>query len=581
MTLICPPGNLKISETIPPPNMTIASLADALIEAGCLTLQVDAERDWFEVMRHRLTQRQVALLYDHEGVRAYVNGESPRALGDEYEEIVEALLKASRIGKADFFGITLVDMRAEPLILDFVALVAHAVKRKYKAKVAVGNRILPAAAYAQLMRRYPCLDYGVYAGCGESALLEIVRDVVGAKADLFGTVVRRGDELRDYPDRAAQVPRVPRPRYDDRILERYKARDSEILANYDSDRPFAERLIRDDKQYLVVPYVFQFYCPRACAFCDNDNRVASIRKSPDQIIDELSGLKAKGVTGVYFVNSSFNNNYKLAEELCDKMIRSRLNLKWFDCANFTTIDEHLLDKMREAGAAKLAFGMESGSQRLLRYVKKGLNLDRAHKYLKYSHKIGIWNHIDVIAGLPTETKADIDATLETIDLVKDFVDVYTLNPFHLFQNSRFYREPEAFGIKILPSPPLEELNFFYPLERIVHRYSCRFDEIGGLAWADKDRQIVESTRAVAAKIDSLASFRVMGNEHLYLLMCLYDKLGHANKELIRKIVKVLTGKFKPYNLDYFLTDFRTSFRKDKDLRVLRPLEGSEFLGREC
>ena len=159
------------------------------------------------------------------------------------------------------------------------------------------------------------------------------------------------------------------------------------------------------------------------------------------------------------------------------------------------------------------------------------------------------------------------------------MDVYTLNPFHLFHNSRFYREPEAFGIKVLPSPPLGEMNFFYPAERIVHRFSYEFDEVGGLPWSQKDRQIVESTQTIAAKIDSLGSFRVMGNEHLYLLMCLYDKLGHANKGLIRKMVKVLTGKFKPYNLDHFLTDFRTSFRKDKDQRVLSPLAGSGFLGR--
>ena len=91
---------------------------------------------------------------------------------------------------------------------------------------------------------------------------------------------------------------------------------------------------------------------------------------------------------------------------------------------------------------------------------------------------------------------------------------------------------------------------------------------------------MESTRALAEKIYSVATYRVMGNEHVYLLNCLYDKLGHRNKKLIREMVKLLTMKFKPYNLDFFMDDFRTSFSKEKDLRIFYPLKGTTYLGTE-
>jgi len=578
ITLIYPPGEQKISEPIPPPNMTIAVLAGALIESGHEAFQIDAEKDWFDKIQYSLTKKQTALLYDKDSVGAYVNGKAAKELAVKYDRIRTLLLNGLAVKKSDLVGITLVDIRAEPLIINFCALVAHAVKKEFKAKTVIGYRGLPKEGFFYLMRRYPCFDYGVYAHWGEKAILEIVNDISGEKAALTGTVARKNGKLRNYPGDGARRPYAPRPHYEDHILERYKADDARIFSSYNSDFPFAKKLIKKDKEFLVVPYAFELTCPGACAVCENDNKLRSDMKSTDQIIDELSKLKSRGVTGIYFVNSSFNNHYKTAEELCDKMIKYRLDLKWFDCANLRVMDERLLDKMRAAGAVKLTFGVETGSQRLLNYVNKGITVETARKYLEYSNKIGIWNHIELIAGFPTENARDIAATLRSMDNIKDFVDIYTLNPFYLYPYSRFYREQAKFGIKVVPYPPLQFMNFFYPLYRIVEQYSLKFEEIGGLSWEEKNAQIIGSTKAIAAKIDSIATFRAIGNEHLYLLMCLYDKLGHGNKELIRKLVRILTVKFKPYNLNFFMDDFRTSFSKQKDLRIFMPLKDTLFLG---
>ncbi|MCX5785597.1 MAG: radical SAM protein [Elusimicrobia bacterium] len=579
VTLIYPPGEQKISEPIPPPNMTIAVLAGALIKNGHEVFQIDAEKDWFDRIQYLFSRKQLSLLYDKDSVGSYVNGKASKKLLAEYDRIGEMFLKGLDIKRSDLVGITLVDIRAEPLIINFSALMAYAVKKKFKAKTVIGYRGLPKEAFFYLMRRYPCFDYGVYAEWGEKALLEILKDAAGEKAGLVGTVARKGGKLRNYQGDGIRRPYAPRPHYEDHILEKYRVRDRELFASYNSNFPFIKKLIKNDKKYLVVPYAFELTCTGACAFCENNNKLPSDMKSADQIIDELSGLKEKGATGIYFVNSSFNNHYKFAEELCDRMIKYKLNLKWFDCANLRMMDERLLDKMKAAGAVKLTFGVETGSQRLLDYVKKGVTVEKARKYLEYSHKIGIWNHIELIAGFPTESPRDVEATVNSIDSIKDFVDIYTLNPFYLYPNSRFYREQEKFGVKVVPYPPMQFMNFFYPLYRIVEQYSLKFDEVGGLKWEEKNRQIIESTKAVAGKIDSIATFRAIGNEHLYLLMCLYDKLGHENKELIRKMVRILTLKFRPYNLNFFLGDFRTSFSKEKDLRIFLPIKTTSFLGK--
>lgn len=578
VTLIYPPGEQKISEPIPPPNMTIAVLADAVIKSGHRAFQVDAEKDWFDRVQYLLTPAQTELLYDKDSVALYVNGEASKSLKAKCDALAGLFLREFGIKSSDLVGITLVDIRAEPLIINFSALICYAAAKKFGAKTVIGYRGMPKEAFFYLMRRYPCFDYGVYAHWGEKAIAAILADLSGGKPEFTGTVVRKNGRLRNYTGDAARRPRAPHAHYQDDILEKYKADDAKIFSRYNSDFPFVKKLIKKDKDFLVVPYAFELTCPGACAFCENDNRQPSDVKSVGQVIDELSELKAKGVTGIYFVNSSFNNNYKRAEELCDGMIKHKLGLKWFDCANLRVMDAHLLDKMKAAGAVKLTYGVETGSQRLLNYVNKGITVETARKHLEYSHKIGIWNHIELIAGFPTETPKDVAAALESIDSIKEFVDIYTLNPFYLYPYSRFFREQARFGIKVRPYPPLQFMNFFYPQYRIVEQYSMKFDEVGGLKWEEKNAQIVASVKAIAAKIDSIATFRAIGNEHLYLLMCLYDKLGHANKDMIRKLVRVMTVKFKPYNLNFFMDDFKTSFSKEKDLRIFLPIKNTSFLG---
>ena len=576
--LVYPPGEQKISEPIPPPNMTIAVLARALADAGHEAVQLDAERAWFGGVQKLFGPRRMDLIYDHEKVAAYVNGRAAARLKAAYDGICRDLLRGLKLGRADVLGVTLVDIRAEPLIINFSALLCHAAKKKFGARTVLGYRGMPKEAYFHLMRRYRCFDYGVYANWGEKALLAIMDEAAGRRAALVGTVARRGARLVNYGGGTERRPYAPRPLYDDGILDSYRATGREILSRYNSDFPFVKKLLSGDRKYLVAPYVFELTCPGACAFCENDNRLPSDRKSADQVIDELSALKERGVTGVYFVNSSFNNNYKLAEEICDKMVKHRLGLKWFDCANLRVMDERLLDKMKAAGAVKLTFGVETGSQRLLNYVNKGITRERAAKYLAYADSIGIWNHIELIAGFPTERPEDVASTLEFMDAIRPHVDLYTLNPFYLYPNSRFYREQGRFGVKVRPYPPMQLMNFFYPRYRIVEQYSVKFDETGGLKWEKKNREIVASVKALAGKIDSTATYRAIGNEHVYLMNLLYDRLGHARKELIRKMVKVLTVRFKPYNLDFFMEDFSNSFSKQDDMRIFVPLKGTEFLG---
>ena len=597
ITLIYPPGNYKNSEPLAMPNMSIAVLADSVIKEGHQAVQVDIEKQWFHRLKNLLTPRQLALLDDYDAVLEYVNGRAAKRLAAQFRELTDLLIKECALERADLFGMSLVDMRTEPLIINFSALLAFALKARFGAPVAIGGRRIPRDAFMYLLKKYPCFDYGVYAEWGEKALSEIIKAVAGDKAEFVDTVVREGKTFRDYYSGtatrpgapacgfAATYPRrrysgtimrpyAPTPHYERAILEQYKVTDSEIFARYNSDYPFIRDLPREEKKRLLVLYSFEHTCPGACAFCSNESRgdksSPSDAKSVDQVMDELFALKEKGVTGIYFMNSAFNNNYKRAEELCDKMIKSRLGLSWVDCANLWAIDENLLDKMKAAGAIKLTYGIETGSPRLLKYIRKNITIERARRLLEYSNKIGIWNHVELIGGLPTEKPQDVEATIKFVEETKDIIDVYSLHPFYLYTDAPLYREPEKFGLRIRPNPaPSPEHYFSNPVTK-VGEFTERFDEVGGLTWEEKDRQILESAKAVADAIGRTFSYRALEWGHVQLLMCLYDKFGHEKKALIRKIMQILTVRFKPYNLDFFLEKFE--FNKNKLRLVLEPPE---------
>ena len=562
VTLIYPPAANRHGEPFPLPNPAIAALAKYLHGAGHKSVQKDIDILWFSGLKDELSGGQLALLRNKEAARRYARGDSARAEEKEFTDAADLIILRAGITRSDLFCITFADMGADPLLLNVSAVLAARLKALFGAPVAIGYKPIPPKAYLEIMQLYPCFDYASYAEWGEKSLAGIVSAVSGGKAPLFDTLERADGRLRAGPA-GAPPPLAPSPLYDRKLLSAYRVTDRRILESYNSGFPFTRELLKKPEKHLVVSYSIQLSCPGACAFCANDRSKPSDAKPISRVMDELFELKKLGVTGIYFMNSAFNNDYKRADELCDRMIKYKLNFLWADCANLWAIDEPLLDKMRAAGAIKLTYGMETGSPRLLRYIRKAVTIEKIRRYLEYSHRAGIWNHIELIGGLPTETEADIRATTDFIGANKDIIDTYSLNPFSLYRNSAFFREAGKFGLK--PHNAAGKADYFNP-DTQVGNFSERFDEAGGLEWKDKDRQIEKSTGAIARAIGRASSYKAIDYEHIHLLMCLYSKLGHSRKSTIRKVMSVLTMRFKPYNLDFKMTSF--GYRKHKYHRVL-------------
>src|SRR3989338_396906 len=174
-------------------------------------------------------------------------------------------------------------------------------------------------------------------------------------------------------------------------------------------------------QYKLLPnfpVLVQRGCPFNCAFCSahlvHGRRIRS--KSVKRTIEELKLLKNKyGARGIYFQDSTFTINKHFIKELCEKMIKEKLNLAWACNTRVDCVDGELLKLMKKAGCWLIAYGIESGNQKSLELLDKKINLAQIEKAIRLTHQYGINSLSSYILGLPGETFKD---SLNTIQFAK-------------------------------------------------------------------------------------------------------------------------------------------------------------------
>ena len=116
------------------------------------------------------------------------------------------------------------------------------------------------------------------------------------------------------------------------------------------------------------------------------------------------------------------------------------------CANFKQLTPTLLKKLRKAGGIKLIYGLESASPKLLKYIHKGTTILQVENLLEESHKLGIWNELELISGIPYETKNDEKKTIEFIKRNQKFIDYFHVAKY-ILMNSAITKNPKKYGRK--------------------------------------------------------------------------------------------------------------------------------------
>ena len=151
-------------------------------------------------------------------------------------------------------------------------------------------------------------------------------------------------------------------------------------------------------------------CPYPCEFCVINKTQHRVRKIED-IIDELKVIEGK-VNFVWLHDNNMLYNKEFTKELCNTIIKENIKFTWATEGRIELCDDiELLKLMNKAGCKKIATGLESGDQEVLKHIKKSTNLKSLEMATKNCEDNGIDLIVNIMIGYPREDKDALSRTL--------------------------------------------------------------------------------------------------------------------------------------------------------------------------
>ena len=304
---------------------------------------------------------------------------------------------------------------------------SNRIKEKFDIPIVYGN-VHPTFHPVEVLQQ-ECVDY-VIRGEGELTLLELVEGIAGQRNfdDILGLGFKKSGQIKVNEMRP--------------LIE-----DLDTL-------PFPDK----DLYYDVMPYLNFGYttmtgrgCPYRCTFCDNNTsaklykkNVAKTQKwtrrhSPEYVVKEILWAKEKyNIKHVRFNDEDFSYDKRWTRQFCE-LYKQQVGIPYFAWVYPNTIDTEIAKLMAESGCDAVEMGIQSGAEHLrndvLHRKTKDTQIVEAMHALR---EAGIRATVDIIIGLPTETKEDLDATVNLLSQGR---------PWHLYAFwLRYYPSTEILSI---------------------------------------------------------------------------------------------------------------------------------------
>lgn len=162
-------------------------------------------------------------------------------------------------------------------------------------------------------------------------------------------------------------------------------------------------------------------CVFDCSYC------ASVRfwgkkwrfRSPENVLEEIRWLVEKhGIRSLYFFDDNFPVNRERAIAICEGIINNGWDLKWACCSHVKMMNRELLKVMKASGCVTIDFGVESGSDKILKNVNKRQTQYDIEKAFSLVHEAGISPRAYLMVGCPGEDESTIDETIELVGRIK-------------------------------------------------------------------------------------------------------------------------------------------------------------------
>lgn len=319
-------------------------------------------------------------------------------LGDSYLQ----LKKRIRLFKPDLIGITMMSFRYK----DHYRLLDK-LKSEFK-----NIHIVAGGPHISTLREKvldDCVaDYGITLE-GENTIVELCKGDKDLK-DIKGLLYREDGKVLYTGDR-----------------EFIKDLDGRGFSRY--------RFFQKNRYPQYVSIVTSRGCPNNCIFCPVRLTIGQrLRvRSSRSVVDEIEYWYKRGIRVFNIVDDNFTFYKQRIMDICDDVKKRSLKGLTLSCRNgirADSIDREMLQAMKEVGFNYLAFGVESGSEKILKVLEKGESIKDIENAIREACELGYMVTLFFLIGSPYETEQDIR---ESLDFAKKYpvfdVRFYNLIPF--------------------------------------------------------------------------------------------------------------------------------------------------------
>jgi len=260
----------------------------------------------------------------------------------------------------------------------------------------------------------------VVTGEGEITVVEMIERLSQGKALLGvqGIVFREGQGIVKEP---------ARPFIKDLDSLPFPARG--LLTDPDRYIPPAATYMRKPVAVIITSRG----CNRRCIFCfqiDKERENGIRYRSVENVMEEIELCLREGYREIKFIDDTLAANYDRAMQLAQEIKDRKLNFTWFASACVNQVDKPLLRAFKEAGCWAILLGAESGMQKNLNTIKKGITLEQTRRAVREAKEVGLKVFTPFLFGIPGETFEEGLKTIEfACDIDPDVANFHALTPF--------------------------------------------------------------------------------------------------------------------------------------------------------
>jgi len=282
--------------------------------------------------------------------------------------------------------------------------------------------------YPQETVNLPNVDF-VIKGEGERPFFNLIEALEGRGelSQINGLVYKKDNQIIDQPvgDLIDDLDKIPFPDRELLPIEKYNS------------------ILGEDR--IVTTMFTSRGCPFQCAFCDRPHLGKKFRaRSAQSVVDEMEECLNLGIEEILIYDDTFTVNRQRTLDICDEIIKRELKFVWDIRARVDTVDKEVLEKLKQAGCLRIHFGVEVGTEKILKVLNKGINLDQVENIFQEAKKIGIERLGYFMIGAPTETKQDIEETMQFAKKISpDYIHITILTPY---PGTAIYQKALAEGV---------------------------------------------------------------------------------------------------------------------------------------